>query len=1123
MNNKLVNLTLLLVLLCFYPTNSAVAEAKEGKSSVKSLSKVQGAPALTRFNINNVSTFIRNDGESDVNAGNSGFEYPKNSNLHTVYQSGFLWGGKVNGEIRVGGSTFNQGLLPGAVINGVAESPDLPQVRIYRVRRDYATGNLTPEATNEGVSEAEIFAQYETDWNEWPAAAPYNAPYEDVDGDGNYNPAVDIPGVPGADQTVWFVANDLDQEAAGSLYGSPSMGIEMKATIFGYNAVGPLGNMLFRQYELRNVTTTDMTDFYVCMWSDPDVGNATDDFVGSDTSLSLGFAYNAFPNDATYGDTPPATGFDFFQGPLVDYDASNELIQRFNLPDSGKSGGEWLQGKTNLPMTAAFFFIRADPFLTDPSLGEYVEGTLEMYNFLQGRIGKTGALFTDPSGNQTTFTLAGDPVAGTGWIDGQVHAAGDRRYGLSSGPFTLSAGETQEIVVAQIAAGGTTGTNNLDAITLLKAFDIVAQDAYNNNFELPGAPERPKLTVSNFDREVLLVWDDAETVALTEGHSEQGYEFQGYNVWQMSAPSVTFEDINDPSRLQKIATFDIIDGVTVIIEGALQNGVTIDKITQTGNDTGIRRSLRVDTDALNSNIPFNNGSDYYFAITAYAYNPDPLVVPQTLENTLLAVNAVPQTTTPGVRYNADAGDVYEGVHATGVSDGALNAVIVDQSALTGHDYLIRFEEGDDGHGHTIIVWDLVDQTTGEVKLDNVTNQLGDESSPIVDGIQWRVSGPFNKIKDADPTDPIGNADGMVEIAYGGVTLTEADYDGRGTPYNGNTVWHSLNSAGADGNNDRYYASTNASGDLSRMYRYVDFASPNDYELRWTADGGFGVYAFEDDMIGRTTFELWNIGVATPDDPSDDYRMIPLLLSSNGEGGSTDWRWAIPDVLEGTFQAYPMSDAIYWMDPKDLSSPTAGYDAFHNSCVQSGGAGAFYDYSFDTDPAAADYNADFHGGFVYPIGRYVIAEFDGDGLQPPAGTVIRFNYTKPNGLDDTFTLEAPTVTNDAELAKVDVDKIKAFPNPYYGVNALELNKNERFITFNHLPTQAKIRIFNLAGQLVRTLDKNDESQFLNWDLNNGRGLPAASGLYIAYIDMPDIGKTKTLKIAIIQEEQILDRF
>ncbi len=42
-------------------------------------------------------------------------------------------------------------------------------------------------------------------------------------------------------------------------------------------------------------------------------------------------------------------------------------------------------------------------------------------------------------------------------------------------------------------------------------------------------------------------------------------------------------------------------------------------------------------------------------------------------------------------------------------------------------------------------------------------------------------------------------------------------------------------------------------------------------------------------------------------------------------------------------------------------------------------------------------------------------------------------------------------------------------------------------------------------------------------SNSAGLPVASGLYIAYIDLPDLGKTKILKIAIIQEQQILDRF
>ena len=41
----------------------------------------------------------------------------------------------------------------------------------------------------------------------WPAA--WGAPYEDVDGNGAFDPAVDVPGYPGAHQTVWTIGNDV--------------------------------------------------------------------------------------------------------------------------------------------------------------------------------------------------------------------------------------------------------------------------------------------------------------------------------------------------------------------------------------------------------------------------------------------------------------------------------------------------------------------------------------------------------------------------------------------------------------------------------------------------------------------------------------------------------------------------------------------------------------------------------------------------------------------------------------------------------------------------------------------------------------------------------------------------
>jgi hypothetical protein len=141
-----------------------------------------------------------------------------------------------------------------------------------------------------------------------------------------------------------------------------------------------------------------------------------------------------------------------------------------------------------------------------------------------------------------------------------------------------------------------------------------------------------------------------------------------------------------------------------------------------------------------------------------------------------------------------------------------------------------------------------------------------------------------------------------------------------------------------------------------------------------------------------------------------------------------------------------------------------------------------------------------------------------------GAVVKITYANPIVIGtDTWTFSTTAPAYSSSLAKEQVNEINVFPNPYYGINTEELNKYNRFVTFTHMPEQAKVRIFNLAGVLVRTLDKEDPGQFVRWDLANEDGFPVASGLYIAYIELPELGTTKILKLAIIQEQQVLDRF
>src|SRR5690349_16794030 len=214
---------------------------------------VAGAPAFTYMNINNISTVLRNDGTADIDALqlNSGLVFPRGSGKTVMFVSGLLWGAKIAGEVRVGGSTYRTGLQPGKILSpGFSEDPFLPKNRIYRVRPDYLTADLSSQATEEALTDSAIRAQYAVDWNEWPAAD--GAPYVDVDHNGAYDPLIDIPGVKDASQTIWFVCNDNDSLRTTNLYGSNPMGVELQVTAWAYAGGGWTGNTIFKKYLFIN-------------------------------------------------------------------------------------------------------------------------------------------------------------------------------------------------------------------------------------------------------------------------------------------------------------------------------------------------------------------------------------------------------------------------------------------------------------------------------------------------------------------------------------------------------------------------------------------------------------------------------------------------------------------------------------------------------------------------------------------------------------------------------------------------------------------------------------------------------------------------------------------------------
>ena len=153
--------------------------------------------------------------------------------------------------------------------------------------------------------------------------------------------------------------------------------------------------------------------------------------------------------------------------------------------------GATLDGN-ELPISSFLYFAAGDS-ISDPDLGVY-EGTLQWFNLMEGFLPRpsypTQEPFIDPTtGLATKFALWGDPVAGTGWIDGIDLPPSDRRLLMTVGPFSMSLGDTQEVI---IALTGATGIDYLDSITELKQSVQQIRSDFLTGIEFDESDELPQ-------------------------------------------------------------------------------------------------------------------------------------------------------------------------------------------------------------------------------------------------------------------------------------------------------------------------------------------------------------------------------------------------------------------------------------------------------------------------------------------------------------------------------------------------------------------------------------------------------------------------------------------------------
>jgi len=791
------------------------------------------------------------------------------------------------------------------------------------------------------------------------------------------------------------------------------------------------------------------------------------------------------------------------------------------------------------------------------SFNKYINGTdpadyNETYNYMQG-LQNDGT----PLANGTTYNFPGDPVTNSGELD---FDPADRRMMQSTGPITFRPGDSTEILAAIIFARG---GDRLSSITVMKYFDVAAQDAYDLNFQIPKPPAAPVVSPAGLNGVVTLTWGDTSEV------DPGDYPFQGYTVFQGESPSGPWKQIGN---------YDIVDGTAIVIDAVLDEntGILEQRAVKVATDNGLRRFIEIDENAIIGGS-LHNLTTYFFKVEAYSLIESK--TPKTLTSATI-VEATPQPKMAQIDYPENYADTLAVTHASGTSDGSVVPYVLDPNLLNGHTYEVRFSAYEDStitfipdefdttifltpdttdsicfitfefdtifcvdttidsvlvdtievaHWDTSIAdvpyWVLVDSTSGDTLLDSMLNQSGDDDYQVVDGMLIKVSGPENNFK---MFEVVANASGTLNPSVSGAASfygfpTPLDADGNPTdPIAGeqqstnNSRWliHTADNGGSSGGGTRY----TYDAFLSRTAR--DGANwpqiiPHDYELRFTGSpanpGVNGSYCFDTYGSGSNVFwvpfEIWDIGVATPDNSADDYEMVTYLLdadedetfnlSAYGPGGEHSVSGGDND---------PYTDWIYWNRPSNTTPGSAGYQAAETEML-----GGTYTGDRETEVMARMVLVEWNGGVDTPF----IANM------PETGTIFRITSTKPNNASDVFRFHATqrTVARSGDR----LDQINVVPNPFYLFGPYDPAVTNRQIKFQHLPDVCTIRIFNLAGDLIRTIEKTDGATSIEtWDVLTENGLPVASGIYLYVVDAPGMGQ-KIGKMAVFMEAEVIQKY
>ncbi|MCK5088009.1 MAG: hypothetical protein KAQ90_10840, partial [Melioribacteraceae bacterium] len=346
-------------------------------------------------------------------------------------------------------------------------------------------------------------------WQNWKDAVNLGARFHDGDGDGEYNPIdlngngewekdEDRPDLRG-NLTAWCIYNDYFNSEHYSWNVQP-MGIEIEQTLFAYSPEThpELSNTIFINYNITNtgIVSNQIDSVLFSVGTDPDIGNYSDDLVGTDIELNSAYGYNSGVDDF-FGENPPAFFINILEGPqiyipgetYIDINGNGIYEEGIDTPltTAVKNKGYYFgtkdfAGAKNGEISANTARNHSISLLGSPENeqelrnyqigGKYSDGSsIDPCDFEFGDV-----IGIDCSTIDARFFYSGDPITGQGWLN---NAPWDFRAYTTIEPFTLKANEPVDVLAAYTIGRG---NNPLESIDVSRKITKDVIGFYSTNF-----------------------------------------------------------------------------------------------------------------------------------------------------------------------------------------------------------------------------------------------------------------------------------------------------------------------------------------------------------------------------------------------------------------------------------------------------------------------------------------------------------------------------------------------------------------------------------------------------------------------------------------------------------------